>query len=175
MSVLVIPLNVTIYSLSLFNLRVRYCFILFSYKKLSLYVSTQWVKLFVSGSTYNTLWSEAHEELSCLLDEELPEEPLRPERDRVVFFQRLATFYVRYVQIFRQLEEAYDQSVHPQKRRAIRQVLDSVIGRVLELKNEMVEKEFSEYHYMDDIIQDLKLTPVSVFSMVIDLIHVFKP
>ncbi|KTF74067.1 hypothetical protein cypCar_00016027 [Cyprinus carpio] len=113
----------------------------------------------MSHSTYNTLWSEAHEELSCLLDEELPEEPLRPERDRVVFFQRLATFYVRYVQIFRQLEEAYDQSVHPQKRRAIRQVLDSVIGRVLELKNEMVEKEFSEYHYMDDIIQDLKLTP----------------
>ncbi|XP_026125142.1 dynein regulatory complex protein 11 isoform X2 [Carassius auratus] len=113
----------------------------------------------MSHSTYNTLWSEAHEELSCLLDEELPEEPLRPERDRVVFFQRLATFYVRYVQIFRQLEEAYDQSVHPQKRRVIRQVLDSVMGRVLELKNEMVEKEFSEYHYMDDIIQDLKLTP----------------
>ncbi len=77
------------------------------------------------------------------------------------------------MQIFRQLEEAYDQSVHPQKRRVIRQVLDSVIGRVLELKNEMVEKEFSEYHYMDDIIQDLKLTPVSVFNMVIDLINVF--
>ncbi|XP_073765644.1 uncharacterized protein isoform X3 [Danio rerio] len=33
------------------------------------------------------------------------------------------------------------------------------MGRVLELKNEMVEKEFSEYHYMDDVIQDLKLTP----------------
>ncbi|XP_050972934.1 dynein regulatory complex protein 11 isoform X2 [Labeo rohita] len=113
----------------------------------------------MSHSTYNTLWSEAHEELSCLLDEELPEEPLRPERDRVVFFQRLASFYVRYVQMFRQLEEAYDQSVHPQKRRVIRQVLDSVMGRILELKNEMVEKEYSEYHYMDDIIQDLKLTP----------------
>uniref|UniRef100_A0A673IR06 Zgc:153738 n=1 Tax=Sinocyclocheilus rhinocerous TaxID=307959 RepID=A0A673IR06_9TELE len=101
----------------------------------------------------------SHEELSCLLDKELPEEPLHPERDRVVFFQRLATFYVRYVQIFRQLEEAYDQSVHPQKRRVIRQVLDSVMGRVLELKNEIMEKEFSEYHYMDDIIQDLKLNP----------------
>ncbi|XP_051760262.1 dynein regulatory complex protein 11 isoform X1 [Ctenopharyngodon idella] len=113
----------------------------------------------MSHSTYNKLWFEAHEELSCLLAQELPEEPLRPERDRVVFFQRLATLYVRYVQIFRQLEEAYDQSVHPQKRRVIRQVLDSVMGRVLELKNEMVEKEFSEYHYMDDIIQDLKLTP----------------
>ncbi|XP_073765641.1 uncharacterized protein isoform X1 [Danio rerio] len=113
----------------------------------------------MSHSTYNSLWSEAHEELSCLLPQELPEEPIRPERDRVVFFQRIATFYVRYVQIFRHLEEAYDQSVHPQKRRVIRQVLDSVMGRVLELKNEMVEKEFSEYHYMDDVIQDLKLTP----------------
>jgi hypothetical protein len=78
-----------------------------------------------------------------------------------VFFQRLATLYVRYVQIFRQLEEAYDQVVHPQKRKVIRKVLDGVMGRVLELKNEMVEKEFSEYHYMDDVIQDLKLTPVS--------------
>ncbi|XDV49253.1 hypothetical protein PO909_018536, partial [Leuciscus waleckii] len=105
------------------------------------------------------LWSEAHEELSCLLDEELPEDSLRPERDRVVFFQRIATLYVCYAQIFRKLDESYDQSVHPQKRRAIRQVLEGVMGRVLELKNEMVEKEFSEYHYMDDIIQDLKLTP----------------
>uniref|UniRef100_A0A672LMY3 Zgc:153738 n=1 Tax=Sinocyclocheilus grahami TaxID=75366 RepID=A0A672LMY3_SINGR len=41
----------------------------------------------------------------------------------------------------------------------IRQVLDSVMGRVLELKNEIVEKEFSEYHYMDDIIQDLRINP----------------
>ncbi|KAG1973514.1 dynein regulatory complex protein 11 isoform X2 [Pimephales promelas] len=113
----------------------------------------------MSHSTHNKLWSEAHEELSCLLDQELPDEPLRPERDRVVFFQRIATLYVRYTQIFRKLDEAYDQSVHPQKRRAIRLVLEGVMGRVLELKNEMVEKEFSEYHYMDDIIQDLKLTP----------------
>ncbi|XP_051965417.1 dynein regulatory complex protein 11 isoform X1 [Xyrauchen texanus] len=113
----------------------------------------------MSHSTYNNLWCDAHEELSCLLEQELPAEPLKPERDRVVFFQRLATLYVCYVQIFRQLEEAYDQSVHPQKRRVIRQVLDGVMGRVLELKNEMVEKEFSEYHYMDDVIQDLKLSP----------------
>uniref|UniRef100_W5KQ89 Zgc:153738 n=1 Tax=Astyanax mexicanus TaxID=7994 RepID=W5KQ89_ASTMX len=108
---------------------------------------------------YSKLWSGAQEELGSLLTQELPVEPLRPERDRVVFFQRLATLYVRYVQIFRQLEEAYDQIVQPQKRILIRQVLDNVIGRVLELKNEMVEKEYSEYHYMDDVIQDMKLTP----------------
>lgn len=114
----------------------------------------------VSCSTYNKLWTEAHEKLDDLLSQELPSESLRPERDRVVFFQHLATLYVHYVRIFRQLEEAYDQIVHPQKRRLIRDVLDGVIGRVIELKNEMVEKEYSEYHYMDDVIQDLKLTPV---------------
>lgn len=72
--------------------------------------------------------------------------------------------FVRYIQIFRQLEKCYDQMVHPQKRRFIRSVLDSVMGRVLELKNEMVEKEFSEYHYMDDVLHDLKLVPVSLIS-----------
>ena len=35
------------------------------------------------------------------------------------------------------------------------------IYRILELKNEMVLLEFSEYHYLDDVLSDLKLTPVS--------------
>ncbi|KAJ8276938.1 hypothetical protein GJAV_G00069570 [Gymnothorax javanicus] len=93
-----------------------------------------------------------------MLAQELVED-VRPEKDRVVFLQCLVTLYVRYVRIFRQLEEAYDQMVHPQKRRVVRDVLDGVMGRVLELKNEMVEMEFSEYHYMDDVIQDMKLIP----------------
>ena len=33
--------------------------------------------------------------------------------------------------------------------------------RILELKNEMVLLEYSEYHYFDDVLSDLKLTPVS--------------
>ncbi|XP_010793269.1 IQ and AAA domain-containing protein 1 [Notothenia coriiceps] len=113
----------------------------------------------MSQRGYNELWADAQLALSRLLTEELPAEPPRPEKDRVVFFQRLAMLYVRYIQILRQLEEVYDQVVHPQKRRVVRAILDGVIGRVLELKNEMVEKEFSEYHYMDDVLHDLKLTP----------------
>ncbi|XP_026160365.1 dynein regulatory complex protein 11 [Mastacembelus armatus] len=113
----------------------------------------------MSQRTYNEMWAGAQLELSQLLIEELSAEPPRPEKDRVVFFQRLAVLYVRYIQIFRQLEKVYDQVVHPQKRRVIRAILDGVMGRVVELKNEMVEKEFSEYHYMDDVLHDLKLTP----------------
>jgi len=69
--------------------------------------------------------------------------------------------YIKYIQIFRRLEQAYDQVVHPQKRRVLRHVLDGVMGRVLELKNEMVNLELCEYHYFDDVLSDLKLTPVS--------------
>ena len=67
--------------------------------------------------------------------------------------------YVRYIQIFRKLEQCYDQIVHPQKRRIIRTTLDGVMGRLLELKQEMVDLEFNEFHYFDDVISDLKLTP----------------
>ncbi|KAM9848901.1 dynein regulatory complex protein 11 [Aulostomus maculatus] len=116
----------------------------------------------MSQRTYNKLWADAQLELSRLLTEELPAVPPRPEKDRVVFFQRLAVLYVRYIQVFRQLERVYDQVVHPQKRRVLRVILDGVMGRVLELKNEMVEKEYSEYHYMDDVLHDLKLTPADL-------------
>ncbi|XP_066573569.1 dynein regulatory complex protein 11 isoform X2 [Amia ocellicauda] len=116
----------------------------------------------MSHRTYDRLWAGAHAELSSLLRQEIPALPPRPEKDRVVFFQRLATLYVGYVQAFRSLEVAYEQLVQPQKRRLVRAVLDGVMGRLLELKNEMVEKEFSEYHYMDDVIQDLKLTPAEL-------------
>ncbi|PWA20964.1 hypothetical protein CCH79_00007109 [Gambusia affinis] len=113
-------------------------------------------------SSYNQVWKDAMSELSNLLSEELPPEPPPPQRDRVVFFQRLATLYVRYVQVFRRLEEAHNMLVHPQKRRLILLLLKGVMGRVLELKYEMVEKEFSEYHYVDDILHALKLTPVKL-------------
>lgn len=70
--------------------------------------------------------------------------------------------YVRYTQIFRKLEQCSDQMVHPQKRRIIRITLDGVIGRLLELKQEMVNLEFNEFHYFDDVISDLKLAPNDV-------------
>jgi IQ and AAA domain-containing protein len=66
---------------------------------------------------------------------------------------------VKYVQGFRRLEECYDQITHAQKRRVLRHVLDGVIGRIIELKHEMIKLELSEYHYFDDVLQDLKLTP----------------
>ncbi|XP_067404759.1 dynein regulatory complex protein 11 [Emydura macquarii macquarii] len=120
----------------------------------------------MSHSTYNKMWAEAQEALNSLLQRETEDKPLKPQKDHMTVFQMLATLYIKYVQIFRNLEIAYDQIVHPQKRLVIRQVLEGVMGRILELKNEMVELENemvelenSEFHYFDDILQDLKLSP----------------
>ncbi|KAK6325599.1 hypothetical protein J4Q44_G00049410 [Coregonus suidteri] len=113
----------------------------------------------MSHSSYTRMWVQAHGALEDLLVDEFPPTAPRPLKDRLQVFQGLATFYLKYLQIFRGLEAVYDQIVHPQKRRMVRHVLDGVMGRLLELKNEMVELEFSEFHYFDDVLQDLKLTP----------------
>ncbi|NXA39175.1 DRC11 protein, partial [Eudromia elegans] len=109
-----------------------------------------------SLSTYNKLWADAQESLDVLLQ---GEREVKPVKDHVTAFKTLATSYIKYVQVFRNLDTAYEQIVHPQKRLAIRQVLEGVMGRILELKNDMVTLENSEYHYFDDILQDLKLLP----------------
>ena len=36
------------------------------------------------------------------------------------------------------------------------------MSRLLELKNEMVNLEFSEYHFFDDVLSDMKLTPADI-------------
>ncbi|XP_067154802.1 dynein regulatory complex protein 11 [Apteryx mantelli] len=113
----------------------------------------------MSQAAYNKVWTDAQEALDVLLQRERENKSLKPEQDHVTTFKTLATYYIKYVQIFRDLETAYDQIVHPQKRPVIRQVLEGVMGRILELKNDMVTLENSEYHYFDDILQDLQLLP----------------
>jgi len=116
----------------------------------------------MSHSTYNRQWHVSQSFLTDQLEIECPAEPPKPERDRIAAFQNLAVMYIKYIQIFRKLEECYDQIVHPQKRLDIRHVLDGTMGRILELKDNMVTLEFCEYHYFDDVLSDLKLTPADI-------------
>ncbi|XP_062854166.1 dynein regulatory complex protein 11 [Trichomycterus rosablanca] len=114
---------------------------------------------FVVLRAYGKVWADAQGALEDLLEDEIPLTQPRPQKDRLQVFHTLATFYLRYLQIFRALEATYDQMVHPQKRRVVRHVLEGVMGRLVELKNEMVDLEYSEFHYFDDLLQDLKMTP----------------
>uniref|UniRef100_G1MV47 IQ motif containing with AAA domain 1 n=1 Tax=Meleagris gallopavo TaxID=9103 RepID=G1MV47_MELGA len=108
--------------------------------------------------TYNKIWTNAQKDLDTQLQTER-EQFLQPEKDRVKAFRMLSASYIKYLQIFHHLEEAHSHLIHQQKQAAIRQVLDGVIGRILEVKKEMVELENSEFHYTDNIIEDLKLLP----------------
>ncbi|XP_059183502.1 dynein regulatory complex protein 11-like, partial [Centropristis striata] len=101
----------------------------------------------------------AHDALQDVLQDEIPSEPLGPPVDQLQLCQDRATMYLKYLQIFRHLEEVYEELLQPQRRRAVRMVLDRLIGRLLELKSQMVELELSEFHYFDDQLLDLKMTP----------------
>lgn len=70
--------------------------------------------------------------------------------DRKKMFQILFDVYIRYLKIYKSLDETYDQMVHPQKRLVVRKLLDLVIGRLLELKSELVLCDLSEVYYLDD-------------------------
>ncbi|KAA0190040.1 IQ and AAA domain-containing protein 1, partial [Fasciolopsis buskii] len=114
------------------------------------------------NSSYIKLWSETQETLNDIVAREPNPETQKPEKNRAAAFQTLATFYIKYLQVFRNIERCYDQFVHPQKRILLKQLLEAVMGRFLEIKHEMVKLELSDYHYFDDILIDLKLTPADM-------------
>ena len=69
------------------------------------------------------------------------------------------------MQIFRRLEEAYDQMAHPQKRGDMKKAVEAVLGRILEIKSWLVNlnKKIDSVNF-DDILVDLKLSPVGALS-----------
>ncbi|XP_041255479.1 dynein regulatory complex protein 11 [Onychostruthus taczanowskii] len=115
----------------------------------------------VSHSTYIKIWADTQRELDTMLQRE-KEEFLQPQEDREKVMKMLATAYVQYLDIFRKLEEAHDHLIHQQKRAAVRQALDGVMGRILEIKREMVALENSECHSMADILMELQRVPEDI-------------
>merc|ERR1711934_874611 len=77
-------------------------------------------------------------------------------------FQYLAVLYIKYIDIYRKLEECYDQCVHPQKRIFIKKVLECTICRICELKYKITQfnpRKKSIYVHLDQLLFDLKYDP----------------
>ncbi|KAK1931387.1 Dynein regulatory complex protein 11 [Phytophthora citrophthora] len=133
-------------------------------------------------TTYDQRWQEAMSELNEQVhiedhtlgdgqDGSTNEPP--PQASIVEAFQHYACLYIKYIQILSRLSECYDQMVHPQKRIDVKQVIEVVATRVVELKHLLVkwnppnpdvimqpERSFPwEYVNLDDILVDLKLPP----------------
>ncbi|NWR96804.1 DRC11 protein, partial [Motacilla alba] len=112
-------------------------------------------------STYSKMWADTQRELDTMLQRER-EEFLQPQEDLEKVMKMLATAYVQYLAILRKLEEAHDHLIHQQKRAVARQALDGVMGRILEIKREMVALENSECHSMAGILMELQRVPEDI-------------
>jgi hypothetical protein len=74
----------------------------------------------------------------------------------------LACLYIKYIDIYRKLEDCYDQIVHPQKRIFIKRVLESTITRICEMKKDLClfnPRPKSIYVHLDQLLFDLKYDP----------------
>ena len=120
----------------------------------------------MASMTFDLQWKEAMVELLDQLQEMDPEvagsEAANKlgEANELEKFQMYGTLYIRYLQIFRALEESYDMTVHPQKRMDIKKTLEAVMGRVLEVKETLITLRGGvNFINLDDVLVDLKLTP----------------
>eukprot|EP00210_Caulerpa_lentillifera_P005813 g5559.t1 len=95
-------------------------------------------------------------ELLDQLEAENPDDLILAPKDLTEW----SCIYIKYLQIFRKLETAYDQMLHPQKRRDVKLALEACIGRMLEVRHYMVElNNGSDFVNLDDVLVDLKLAP----------------
>ena len=108
---------------------------------------------------YNSLWAEAQQEYRAILQDERQGIPDVELVDQVKLFEFLADLYMKYVGVFKKLDTAYDQIVHPQKRPLLRKLLDLSIVRILELREAMMDTELSSFFYFDDILQWMHWVP----------------
>ena len=73
---------------------------------------------------------------------------------------------MKYIVLANKLEDIYDQMVHPQKRILVRSILDGCLGRVVELKHDLVNVDVAEFSYNDAVLQQLGLTALDIESRV---------
>ncbi|GFY34994.1 IQ and AAA domain-containing protein 1 [Trichonephila clavipes] len=111
--------------------------------------------------TYNELWKLTQEELGNILELETLDETIALEQERLTAMQKTSNLYLGYIQISNRLSDCHKNILQPQKRRLLQKLVDNCIGRALELKHELVGLEFSEVHYLDDLLLEMKLVPSS--------------
>ncbi|KAK2587687.1 hypothetical protein KPH14_003804 [Odynerus spinipes] len=113
----------------------------------------------MSNATYDELWKKAEDALEELIRADTNIQGAKPQKDRKKAHQIVSDLYVRYILVYNKLEECYDQTIQPQKRILLKKLLDSAMGRVLELKHELVNVDLSEQSYYDDVLIKYDVSP----------------
>lgn len=73
--------------------------------------------------------------------------------ERSTFQPLLSELRVRYTLLLSKLDSVYDQILQPQKRLVIKRLLEACLGRLLEIKHDLVELYLSDNIYDDDEVR----------------------
>ena len=60
---------------------------------------------------------------------------MKYERQESEWFGFYANLYIKYISCYKKLEDTYDQMLHPQKKKLVKQMLENVMVRLCEIKN----------------------------------------
>lgn len=120
----------------------------------------------MSNQTYDELWCRTQKELEDLAVRDYETQTLEPEFEKSIIQRQAFELYLKYILAANKLEEIYDQMLQPQKRLLIRKVLDSCLGRVIELKHDLVNIDMMEFSYNDRVMNEMRLTPSDIELMI---------
>lgn len=113
----------------------------------------------MSNKTFNDLWRVTQKDLEELAVSDYQTQALDADLDRRIVQKNVYELYVKYIVVSNKLEEIYDEMLQPQKRLLVRKLLDGCLGRVIELKHDLVNIDMMEFSYNDTVMSQLKLTP----------------
>jgi len=120
----------------------------------------------MSHQRYHEVWGMCMQDLAEQVQiEYLPVQAHEQGHPFEVGFQHYALLQIKYMQIYKNLEDCYDQMIHPQKRRFIKIVLENVIVRILELRQQLIyfnPRPKQRIVALDEVLTDLKLNPDTV-------------
>lgn len=102
------------------------------------------------------------EELLEALDVENPADVKQIPKEIEGLWKRNGKLYLKYIQIFRRLEEVHDQIAHPQKRLAIKSTLEAIAGRILELREILCKLHKTNYPKIEEFLVELQILPETV-------------
>lgn len=112
----------------------------------------------MSNQTYDDLWRVTQKALEDLAVRDYENQALEPEFEKIIIQKNAYELYIKYILASNKLEDIYDQMLQPQKRILLRKLLDSALGRVIELKHDLVNIDMMEFSYNDRVMDELRLT-----------------
>lgn len=77
------------------------------------------------------------------------------QTERTALQPLLSELKVRYTVLLAKLDTVYDQMLQPQKRLIVKRLLEACLGRLIEIKHDLVEVHLSDYTYDDDDVSSI--------------------